>query len=210
MQKDGKVDVELRKNLDGALKQIKDRVNELDSLLKKISLSGTEKKKLSKYLEAINNYHPFVYKQTFDTTRINIINQDGNSIIFQLLYRSFFNFNQILYGDILNKDANEILVHYSVGRDRSPRELAKAFIADFNRQEKNNRANLPRRSIKARFTVYDRYLMETASTMDEMLTLNMKKVFAPLFINYFDRYAESFLENELISSIGLPPKSRII
>jgi|GEM_PF-2593525 len=204
MKKNGEVDILLREELEHVLNQIQNEVHNFDILLKKPSLSSNEEKKLAIYLEAIDDYHPLINIATFEMTDIYVIEQSKNKLIFKMRRPNFNNNNQIFYGDIINKKANEILVHYSVAKGRSIKDLGKAFIYDFNKrfmERLYSYHSLPMREkmrIVNTFTSRDAcYLLEAASDMDELLTPKMKKAFASSFVNYFDRYAESYLENEI-------------
>ncbi len=105
---------------------------------------------------------------------------------------------------VYNYKKGEVLVFYSINRNRSPLELAKAFIYDF--KQRGERSDTIYTSAYAREeragSLRDYLLTEAASDMDELLTPKVKKVFAPLFMDYFDRYADPYLQSKFIPSLS--------
>ncbi|WP_342219504.1 hypothetical protein [Rickettsiella endosymbiont of Miltochrista miniata] len=202
MTKDGKISTKLKTQLEKSLLQIKNKMSEFDSLLNnQEQLSGEAKKKLATYLAAMDDYVPTVYNRILDINLFKHVDRHQHSIEIKMTLDT----DQEVYGKpVFNYKKDEVLVWYSLNRDRSPLELAKAFIYDFKQREE--RSNTIYTSAYAREeraeSLSDYLLTEAASDMDELLTPKLKKVFAPLFMDYFDRYADPYLQSIFIPSLS--------
>ena len=204
MTKDGKLSTKLKTQLEKALLQIKNKMSEFDSLLNnQAQLSSEEKKKLATYLSAMNDYVPTVYKRILDINLFKHIDRRQHSIEIKLTMENDQEVSA--YGKpVFNYKPGEVLLWYSLNRDRSPLALAKAFIYDF--KQRGKRSDTIYTSAYAREeraeSLRDYLLTEAASDMDELLTPKLKKVFAPLFMDYFDRYADPYLQSKFIPSLS--------
>lgn len=201
--KDGKISTKLKTQLEQSLVQIKNKISEFDALLNnQEQLSGEEKKKLATYLSAINDYVPTVYNRILDINLFKHVDRHQHSIEIKMTLET----DREVYGKnpVFNDKKGEVLVWYSLNRDRSRLELAKAFIYDF--KQRGKRSATIYTSAYAREeragSLRDYLLTETASDMDELLTPKLKKVFAPLFMDYLDRYADPYLQSKFIPSLG--------
>ena len=168
----------------------------------------------------MDSYHPAIHRLTLNTATVKFTDPYGHSIkpeINMPISGITLSDGQKAYGKIVDIKASEALAYYSVNQDNTRPELAKAFIYDFNRKNKAintyylskyNKGSL----IDDLLTPHDNLLLEKASDMDELLTPSMKKVFAPFFTAYFDRYAEPYLESEYAPNLGASnnPASRFI
>ncbi|MEN9449765.1 MAG: hypothetical protein RJA83_379 [Pseudomonadota bacterium] len=214
MAKDGRVETHLKQDLKQALSQIEDKVGEFGFLLKKQNPSSKEEQTLSIYLAAMDDYHPAIHKLILNTPTVKFTDTSGHTVkpeINMPISGITLSDGHKAYGKVVDIIANEAVAYYSVNRDKSDLELAKAFIYDFNRKNKAIKAHYEPKYKKGSLignllTPHDNLLVEIASNMDELLTPNMKKVFAPAFTDYFDRYAESYLESEYVPNLGAADK----
>ncbi|MEN9449569.1 MAG: hypothetical protein RJA83_183 [Pseudomonadota bacterium] len=206
MTKDGKLSTKLKGQLKKSLLQIENRVNDFDSLLNKSEqLSGVEKKKLDVYLTAMDDYAPTVYNRILDINLFKHVDRRQHNIEIKMTLETDQTDQEVYAKNpVYNDKKGEVLVFYSINRDRSPLELAKAFIYDF--KQRGVRSDTIYTSAYAREeragSLDDYLLTETASDMDELLTPKLKKVFAPLFTKYFDRYADPYLQDKFIPSLS--------
>lgn len=224
MAEDGSVDEKRKRELGKAIAKIGAKVRKLDFLLKKLKkqkLSTAEEQTLADYLAAMDDYHPAIHKLTLNTDRVKFMDSYGHpvkpKINMPISGITLSDDGHKAYGKVVYINANEALAYYSVNRDKSDLELAKAFIYDFNQKYKAiNTYYVPKykkgSSKEDLLTPDDNLLVEIASNMDELLTPNMKQAFAPSFTAYFDRYAESYLQSEYVPNLGAmdKPESRFL
>ena len=198
----GKFDANLKSELKSALQEVKQAVDDFDILLSKATRTPSEKKRLNTYLEVIDSYQPQV-------TRYELSQAEFNHKIASKNIRFTDNSKQKLelklpdgntaYGHIHIHDNYEdkvtILYARTTNENKSREVLGKAFIEDY--RDKNTILTfiypLIYRERGQKFDEND-LLREKASDIDELLTPEMKQVFAPKFKQYFDAYNELGLE----------------
>lgn len=193
LNEQGEIDTQLKVELKASLQQIDQRVTELENLLK----TNSDVAQLDTYLEAIKTYQPQVTR--YELTEAEFADKLANRIIQYTksgkLIIKMPNGNSA-YGYIHDQFAGKITILYSLNKNNTSKELAKAFVQDY--YHKNDILNVIYPIIYSqRGEVFDEneLLKEQASDIDELLTPAMKQTFAPLFEKYFVAYNQLDIEH---------------
>lgn len=188
----GEIDVNLMSALKNAIGQIEKKINDLEFLLKKTTLTIIEKDRLNNYLEAISNYQPQVMRYELSETEYlnKLLSKEINLSSDKKLKLKLPNGN-LAYGRIHDQHEGKVIILYSLNEHVSKKALASTFIEDY-RHKKATLTQFYPIIYKMRGEKFDEYdhLKEQASDIDELLTPEMKQVFGLEFKNYFDDYFE--------------------
>ncbi|MEN9916646.1 MAG: hypothetical protein RLY40_578 [Pseudomonadota bacterium] len=187
LNEQGAIDNSLRAELSFAIGELSNNVKEFFSLAANKYRNPVAEKRLTRYLEAIKDYQPMVYRvQSHISDReVDVIELEND---IGTLYRN----NR----PIVHQGAGEIQLLCSANKDKSPLELARAFFYDYSRAYKNLKASLVSRDkniAAAEYLIHNKFLVEFSSAIDAMLTPKMKQVFAKRFDRYFDNYAKTYV-----------------
>lgn len=180
INKQGKIDVELRDKFKSAIEKFRARLSELEKLLKKNNLTQAEKMKLDEIKKRVEHYQPYVSsvkysKQEFKEVTI-LKNDKGESILSQE------QFNSEPVKDYLIKSIKESEDQVEVFYAELGNSKVEIFVKDWNMHYNflNFHSNYNDRG-------ENKNLTEIGSDLDS-LDPQIKQYFAPEFCEYMSDY----------------------